>query len=275
MRTLVVGAGAMGRWLADALDGDVAFADTDPDAARAAAAAADAAVAPIDDEDSFDMVCLAVPIPAVGDVVAAQGDRADRAMVDVTGEMATPLAAMSDHASDVERVSLHPLFAPSNAPGSIAVVSDAPGPVTDELLATLVDAGNDLFETTAEEHDEAMETVQASAHAAVLAYALAAESVDDRFHTPVSAGLQSLVDTVTAGDQRVYADIQSRFDGAEGVAEAAAALAAADADEFAALFERAGGRSQDGTTDDTDPTADATDGRTDATDDDINSHGEN
>ncbi|WP_440991375.1 prephenate dehydrogenase [Haloarchaeobius baliensis] len=248
MRTLVVGAGSMGRWLADVLDGPVAFADTDPAAARQAAAAVDGTTAELDGTDTYDVVCLAVPMPAVAEAIAAQAGRAECAVVDVTGEMATPLAAMREHAPDRERLSLHPLFAPSSAPGRIAVVTDEPGPAVDWLKAALADAGNEVFDTTADEHDEAMETIQASAHAAVLAFGLTAETVDDRFHTPVSADLQALVDRVTDGDAHVYADIQSRFDGAEELATAADRIAGADREAFERLYERL----RDGTDDDGD-----------------------
>ncbi|MFC4406182.1 prephenate dehydrogenase/arogenate dehydrogenase family protein [Haloarchaeobius iranensis] len=238
MRTLVVGAGSMGRWLADALDGTVAFADTDPAAARAAAAAVGDTTTALDDTDTYDVVCFAVPMPVVAEVIAAQADRAEHALVDVTGEMTAPLSAMRDHGAALERMSLHPLFAPSSAPGRIAAVTDEPGPRVDAVRSALADAGNDIFETTADEHDEAMETVQASTHAAVLAYGLAAEPVDERFHTPVSADLQALVERVTDGDGHVYADIQSRFDGAAAVAATADRLADADRAEFEGLYER-------------------------------------
>jgi prephenate dehydrogenase len=89
-----------------------------------------------------------------------------------------------------------------------------------------------------------METVQSSAHAAVLAYALALEPVRPEFHTPVSAALADVVDTVTGGTPRVYREIQSTFDGAERVAEAAARIAAADADSdaFETLYREASRR---------------------------------
>jgi prephenate dehydrogenase len=244
MDALVVGAGEMGRWVGDALAEagfDLAFADTDPGAADRAATAVDGArTTTADAEDAFTLVCVAVPIPATTDAVAAWAGRADRALVDVTGTMAAPVAAMADHAPDRERVSLHPLFAPANEPGNVAVVADAAGPVTDTLRETLADRGNHVFETTAEEHDRAMETVQARAHTAVLAYALAAESVPEEFHTPVSAGLADLAEGVTGGEGRVYADIQAAFEGAGDVADAAGRLAAADRERFLALYEDAG-----------------------------------
>ena len=262
MQLLVVGAGSMGRWFADTVERaapgeiDVAFADTDP-AAAADAAALDARTVPVDGTERFDVVCLAVPISAVDASVAAQADRAREAVVDVTGVMAPPLAAMRAHVPDRERVSFHPLFAPANAPGTVAVTVDEPGTVTDRLRAALEAAGNTLFETTAAEHDRAMETVQSSAHAAVIAYALAAREVRPEFHTPVSGALTDLVETVTGGTPRVYREIQATFDGAERVADAAARLAAADDEAFDALYreasgsvgDRAAGESGDGTDD--------------------------
>jgi prephenate dehydrogenase len=185
------------------------------------------------------VVCLAVPIPALKPAVDEWGSAADRAVVDVTGVMEPAVAAMRSAAPTVERVSLHPLFAPDAAPGNVAVVPDAPGPVTDHLRRALSAAGNDLFETTAPEHDEAMETVQARVHAAVLAFGLAAEDVPEKFQTPVSTAMFGLLDRVTGNDPRVYADIQAAFDGAGDVADAAADLAEADDETFEACYRAA------------------------------------
>ena len=242
MNLLVVGAGAMGRWFAestrDEFD-DVAFVDTDETAARDAADALDGRVASPDGDDAFDLVCIAVPLPAAPTVIEAYADRVDGASCDVTGSMVGPVAAMEEHCPDAERVSLHPLFAPENAPGTVAIVESTDGSITARVRDALLAAGNRLAETTPEEHDEAMETVQARAHAAVLAFGLAAESVPAKFQTPISAGLFDLLAQVTDGDPRVYSDIQEAFDGAEDVAEAASELAEADEERFAELYERA------------------------------------
>jgi len=246
MELLVVGAGAMGRWLARALREDgppslqLSVCDVDGEAAREAAEALDAETVAPGTDDTFEAVCVAVPIPAAGEAIATYGGQAERAVFDVTGTMAEPVAAMRRHAPNRERVSLHPLFAPANEPGNVAVVADAPGPATDGVRDALAARGNDLFETTPAEHDDAMETVQARTHSAVLAYALAAESVPDRFQTPVSAGIEDLVAQVTDGDAGVYADVQAAFDGAEDVASAAAEIADADRETFRRLYDEAG-----------------------------------
>jgi len=246
MQLLVVGAGEMGRWLADTLaprvDG-VAFADRDAAAAEAAArgqTGVESRAVALETGASFDVVALAVPIPAVGAAVRSHAPNATGALVDVTGAMEPALEAMERHAVS-EYASFHPLFAPPRAPGRVAYVPGDPGGTVGRLRSAMADAGNEVFETTAADHDTAMESVQTKAHAAVLAYALAAEPVDERFHTPVSSSLAELVATVTEGEPRVYADVQETFAGAEGVADAARSVADAVGDEaaFRALFETA------------------------------------
>ncbi|WP_049902965.1 prephenate dehydrogenase/arogenate dehydrogenase family protein [Halococcus agarilyticus] len=259
MKLLVVGAGTMGRWFAETVatertaDSDVAFADADHDAATAAADAIGGRAVPLDTDEHFDAVCLAVPISAIEESIATHAQKGDRAMLDVTGVMADPVTAMAEHAPDRERVSLHPLFAPENSPGTVAVVADAPGPTTDEIRAAL-GAENDLFETTPDEHDEAMATVQARTHAAVLAYALAAEDVREEFHTPISGPLTDLAEQVLSGSPHVYSEVQAAFDGAEAVAAAAERIADADGEEFKRLYRAArdarAGRSDDEPNDD-------------------------
>jgi len=241
MNVLVVGAGSMGQWFARTLrrqaDAAVAFTDTDSDAARRAADRVGGRAVPTDTEERFDVVSIAVPMPVARVAIEEYAPLATDAVVDVTGSMTDPLAAMARTVPDRQRASLHPLFAPANAPGSIAVVTPAGGDAVDTVIGALTAAGNDPFETTSAEHDSAMESVQAAAHAAVLAYAMASENVPERFHTPVSAGLQSLVDQVLGGEAHVYADIQHAFDGAEAVAEAARELADADHESFVEIYD--------------------------------------
>jgi prephenate dehydrogenase len=262
MRLLVVGAGAMGRWFARSVDADVAFTDLDVAAAQEAAGAVDAdAIDPgVFDSDAgdrggsdaeagrqFDAVCFAVPISSVTTAIEQYAGYASRAVLDVSGVMAGPLETMREHGPDCERVSLHPLFAPENAPGNVAVVADERGQTVESLLADLRARDNHLFETTAAEHDEAMETVQARVHTAVLAFGLAAEDVSEEFHTPISAALTELVEAVAGGNPRVYREIQQSFDGAADVASAADRLATAaeraagdDGELFDRLYREAG-----------------------------------
>ncbi|MFO7833904.1 MAG: prephenate dehydrogenase [Halohasta sp.] len=239
MKLLVVGAGEMGRWVADTVDAAVAFTDADADVAADAAAARQARRVPTTTDEAFDVVCLAVPMSAVEAAVDQYAPLANEAIFDVSGVMADPLAAMDAHAPDLERASFHPLFAPPRVPGNVAVVTTEDGPHLQAVREDMAGAGNTVFETTPEEHDSAMETVQAGAHTAVLAYALAAESVREEFATPVSERLEAVATTVTEGDPGVYAEIQSTFDGADAVAEAARDIAEADDTQFAELYDAA------------------------------------
>lgn len=244
MDVLLVGAGAMGRWLGTVLTensrpASVSVLDTNAELARETADALNGTAVTPETVPTVDLVCIAVPIPAAADVIAEYADHANCAILDVTGTMATPVVAMAEHAPDAERLSLHPLFAPENEPGNIPAVIDSGGPLTDDVLGALEARDNDVFETTVDEHDKAMETVQAQTHAAILAFGLSAESVPEQFQTPVSAALTDLVEQVTGGESRVYADIQSAFDGAADVADAARQLADADDAEFDRLYEAA------------------------------------
>ncbi len=242
MNLLVVGAGEMGRWFADESGAEtVAFADRDAETAREAAATLEAASAvPLDTDDTFDVVCIAVPMSAVPRAIEAHAEKATGAVVDVSGEMRDSIEALEAHAESRECASFHPLFSASNAPGNVPAVIVRGGPRIDRLRSALESEGNEVFETTVREHDRAMETVQAKAHTAVLAYAIAAETVDPRFHTALSGPLSELTAQLTDNTPEVYAEIQARFDGAASIADAAAKLAAADPETFAELYEEAG-----------------------------------
>lgn len=242
MDVLIVGAGTMGRWFGEVVGGpetDVAFVDREESVAREAATAVGGRAVAYETVERFELVCLAVPIPAVERAIALHAPLADRAIADVSGVMRAPVAAMEVHAPEREHVSLHPLFAPENAPGNVPIVADD-GPVARWLRERLEAADNDLVETTPEEHDAAMETIQTKAHAAVLSYALAADEVPEGFETPVSRELDGLVDRVTGGNPNVYADIQTTFPGADDVADAAIDIAEADREGFEALYREAG-----------------------------------
>lgn len=241
MQLLVVGAGEMGRWFARQSGADaVAFADRDLDIARdAAAAIGDARAVELDTEETFDVVCLAVPMSVVPEAIADHADKAEKAIVDVSGEMRDSVAALRRHGEGRELASFHPLFSSTNAPGNVPVVIDRGGPTVDRIRSALAAAGNDVFETTPSTHDRAMETVQAKAHTAILAYALAAEEVDPRFHTSLSEPLSELVDGVLGNTPAVYAEIQDRFEGASSVAAAADRIAEADRDAFLEIYKGA------------------------------------
>lgn len=236
MNVLVVGAGEMGQWFGKSLDASVAYADRDRTTAEEAAVTTGGRAVDLDTTERFDAVCLAVPLSTVEKAIATHAGRATHAVLDVTGIMEPAITAMRAHAPDHERLSLHPLFGGDYAPGRIAVVADAAGPITDRVRSDLRDSGNELFETTPKEHDRSMATVQARTHAAILAFGLASEPVREEFHTPVSKQLTALVERVTSGSPHVYAEIQKAFGGADDVADAATNIADADEAAFETLY---------------------------------------
>ena len=243
MDLLIVGAGRMGRWFARTCGGEsVAFADRDPAVAEAAAEEVGGRAVALEGDEGFDVVCIAVPMSGAADAIAEHATRGRSAVVDVTGAMGPAVEAMREAAPYRERLSLHPLFAPERAPGNVAAVFDKRGPVTGRIRGSLVAAGNRVVETDPETHDRAMETVQAKAHAAILAFALAADPVPEGFVTPVLDAMAGLTEAVTGGDPGVYAEIQDAFDGADEVAGAArrVAEAADDPAAFVALHDEVG-----------------------------------
>jgi prephenate dehydrogenase (EC 1.3.1.12) len=134
----VVGAGEMGRWIARTLlqSFDVAFVDRDDAIAVAAAetiqrdgdhASHNRTVQAVTDDinATFSIVCLAVPITAIEPSIINYADRAEQAIFDITGVMQTPVEMMQTHCEHLERHSLHPLFAATNAPGNVAFVPDS------------------------------------------------------------------------------------------------------------------------------------------------------
>ncbi len=247
MKALVVGAGAMGRWVGEVLGTlddtpAVSFVDTERETAAEAARMLGGEAVSTETTESYDIVAVAVPIPVVGDAIAAYGPLATEAILDVSGVMAEPVTQMGRVAPDCEQASYHPLFAPENEPGNIPVVSTNTGPIIDAVTDALTRRNNHVFETTADQHDSAMETVQARTHAAVLAFAMASQEVSPVFHTPISSELTRLAKQVTSGESRVYADIQETFDGATDVAAAAEQIAQADREQFQELYDELSGR---------------------------------
>jgi len=241
MDVLIVGSGAVGRWVGASLDGSIAFADVDEAVAKSAAAEEpDGTVADLSGSETYDVVAVAVPMRAATSVIEEQAQRADGALIDFTGSMEEPLEAMEKVGEDLERVSFHPLFAPEHAPGRIAKSTGQEGPLVDRITRSFVEAGNTIVPVEASVHDDAMATVQGRVHAAVLAFALAADPVPEELGTPVFEEMQALRERVTSGPPGVYADIQDTFDGIEALQDAVDSLAEADRETFEELYEDAG-----------------------------------
>lgn len=241
MRALIVGAGEMGQWFVEVTRDwlDVTILDDDVERARRVAERHQGAISSPNDVEPAPLVVTAVPMEVTESVIAEYGQYVKTAMIDLSGAMVGPLEAMREDAPEREHISLHPLFAPENAPGNIPMVVENGNDVAERLVSILEEAGYTPFETTADAHDQAMENVQAKVHAAVMAYSLAADPVDERFHTPVSAGMDELQELVLDGNPRVYSDIQARYAGSRSVAEAAEKIAQVDQEGFEQLYRNA------------------------------------
>lgn len=241
MDVLIVGSGAVGRWVGSRLDGSIAFADVDRAAAESAATALpDGTVTDLSGSETYDVVAVAVPMREATSVIEAQADRATGALIDFTGSMAGPLETMEKAGGALQRASFHPLFAPEHAPGRIAKSTGQDGPLIDRITRSFVAAGNTIVPVEASVHDDAMATVQGRVHAAVLAFGLAADPVPEELGTPVFEEMQALRERVTSGPPGVYADIQETFDGIEALQDAVEKLAEADRKTFEELYEDAG-----------------------------------
>lgn len=240
MRTLIVGAGTMGAWFGELIGewASVAYTDLDSDRAHRTADSQNVEAVRLDNVTENDIITFAVPLHATVSAIEDFGHLASRAIIDLSGSMAEPLQAMRSLDTDCELLCLHPLFAPENAPGNVPMVTENSGPIEDRITELLQDHGNTPFQTTAAEHDAAMQVVQAQVHLVILAYADAAKPVSSKFHTPISRQLTALTRSVLDGDSRVYADIQAQFAGAEDIATSASYLASANTDQFKETYSR-------------------------------------
>tara|TARA_A100001037_G_C15148859_1_gene637874 strand:- start:839 stop:1570 length:732 start_codon:yes stop_codon:yes gene_type:complete len=241
MKLLIVGAGSMGRWFASSVDAEITFLDVRSEIAQIAANEMGAKMSEIDTVELFDVVCIAVPIPNVVEAISTYSKNATEVICDITGVMKTPIEAMKQYGNDIGRMSLHPLFGPENYPGRIASVMDENRPMAKKIIEDLEGAGNTLFTTTAEEHDEVMRTVQGMAHAAILSFALASQEVPNEFGTPIFDGLRELVKDMTNGNARVYSDIQEVFGGSTEIMKAAEKISSSNWEEFKRIYDEARG----------------------------------
>jgi prephenate dehydrogenase len=216
------GAGAVGALfteLLSAADWQVVTVDTvpGPDRVVGDVTAVDAALAT--ELASADVVVLAVPEPvalaALGPVTAALAPGA--LLVDTLSVKSRYAAAASAVRSDVELLSLNPMFAPAlGFPGRpVAAVELRGGPRGTEFLRLLTTAGARTVTVTAERHDRLAAATQALTHAAVLAFGAALAELDvtadelAALAPPPHATLLALLARIAAGTPEVYWDVQS------------------------------------------------------------------
>lgn len=163
-----------------------------------------------------DLVLISVPI-AVTEAVIAQLPElpAHCILADVTSIKAKPLQAMlKQHRGPV--VGLHPMFGPQVATLAKQLIVVTEGRATTSyqwLLDTLTRWGAQLYQTSAERHDEAMGFIQVMRHLSTFVYGahLASEKADLQELLDLSSPIYRLelmmVGRLFAQNAELYADI--------------------------------------------------------------------
>jgi prephenate dehydrogenase len=159
-----------------------------------------------------DLVVLAVPVPAMDEVVAAVAPFLDPSTIlaDICSLKTLPVKAMcSGFAGPV--VGTHPLFGPEPDPADMTCCL-TPGrdehvlPLLEELFTA---CGMTLFTATAEEHDRAMAYIQGLNFVTTLSYlSCLPEDVDiDRFLTPSFKRRLNAAKTMVTRDAALFATL--------------------------------------------------------------------
>lgn len=211
MEILVVGgAGAMGGWFVDFFRERGWSVDvSDPDADESV---------PLERADEYDVVAVAVPIEATTEVIerVAEG-MTDGLLMDITSVKHEPVKAMRAAPEDVELLGTHPMFGPSvrSMRGqTVIVVRERVGPLADRIVEAFNDAGANVQEATAREHDEMMSVVQGLTHFSLVSIGGALERLDfdvdesRRFMSPVYEIILDFVGRVLNQNPDLYAEIQ-------------------------------------------------------------------
>ncbi|WP_417681089.1 bifunctional chorismate mutase/prephenate dehydrogenase [Pseudidiomarina aquimaris] len=163
-----------------------------------------------------DLVLVSVPIAVTEAVIETLPQLPEHCILaDVTSIKAKPLQAMlKQHQGPV--VGLHPMFGPQVATLAkqlIVVTEGRDAPAYQWLLDTLIRWGAQLYQTSAERHDEAMGFIQVMRHLSTFVYGahLASEKADLQELLDLSSPIYRLelmmVGRLFAQNADLYADI--------------------------------------------------------------------
>jgi prephenate dehydrogenase len=222
LKVAVIGAGAMGKWLAKfAKDnlGEVTVADIN--SARAEDVASElGAVAKSAREAAAEaeLIMIAVPISKTPEVILSLSEVVPKGalLADVASAKSDVVEAMQKIKTDIELVSIHPLFGPgatSISGKDIVVIPVKPGKRYSMLKKELVKLGARVTEMDAEQHDQLMSIIQCMTHFVLLAYLTAMKSMKGlkyakKLRTPMFAELTNLAKAVLVGNPEVYSELQ-------------------------------------------------------------------
>jgi len=173
---------------------------------------------PLEDADEYDAVVVAVPIEATPSVVEeVASNMSDGLLMDATSVKQEPVEAMRSAPDDVEVLGTHPMFGPSvrSMRGqTVIVVRERTGELAERVVEAFRDAGANVQETTAREHDEMMSVVQGLTHYSLVSIGGALERLDfdvedsRRFMSPVYEIILDFVGRILNQNPELYADIQ-------------------------------------------------------------------
>lgn len=222
MRVAVIGAGAMGKWLANFAKrnlGEVTVADIKSAKAKDVASELGASAKPIKEAAAqAELLLIAVPISKTPETIKSLAEIApnDALLADVASVKSDVVDVMRKIKTNIELVSVHPLFGPgavSIAGKDIVVVPVKPGKRYSELKKRLVELGARVTEMDAEQHDRLMAIIQCMTHFVLLAYLTAIKSMKGlklakEIRTPMFAALTSLAKAVLVGNPELYGELQ-------------------------------------------------------------------
>ncbi len=222
MKVAVIGAGAMGGWLAGFAKqnlGEVVVADTNAAKAQKLASGLGVGAKPIKEAAAeADLVLVAVPISKTPETVKSLAGVVQKGalIADVASVKSDVVEAMQQVEGNLELVSIHPLFGPgatSVKNKDFVVVTVRKGRRYSKLKYVLVELGARVTEMDADEHDRLMAIIQCMTHFVLLAYLNAIKSMRglkeaEKLRTPMFISLMRLGKAVLAGNPELYGELQ-------------------------------------------------------------------
>jgi prephenate dehydrogenase len=168
-------------------------------------------------------------------------------LVDTVSVKTGIVAALAEHATRQEAISLHTLFAPELGfeGRAVAAVTVRGGPLGHALLDAVRARGGVIADVGAEEHDRATAATQALTHAAVLAFGLALEELGMNadelvaLAPPPHLTLLALLARIASGEPETYREVQTNPHARQARAALAAAAARLIDADFGAQLARA------------------------------------
>ena len=224
MKVAVIGAGAMGQWLAGFVKqnlGEVVVADVSATKAeRVAKELGISSKSVAEAAAEAELVLVAVPISKTPEVIKSLSGQVQQGalLADIASVKSDVVEVMQTIEAEVELVSLHPLFGPgaTSVKGKdFVVVPVKPGQRYATLKNRLIELGARVTEMEAEEHDRVMAITQCMTHFVLLAYLDALKSMKglkqaEKLCTPMFATLLDLAKSVLAGNPELYGELQVR-----------------------------------------------------------------